>query len=137
MDLLGSSVAPSPPRRSHQTGVLERVMTERQLTFIDADENRLVLWLKEDRVQLCVVDSRPELEAGQLRAFASALFAAYVGGPLVARLLSARGAIGKVRDQLAEARAGDELLAALDGSLCAIESVKDALDGRGVLRSIC
>ena len=32
------------------------------LTFIDTDENSLVLWLKEDRVQLRVVDSRPELE---------------------------------------------------------------------------
>jgi hypothetical protein len=54
-------------------------MTERQLTFIDVDENSLVLWLKEDRIQLRVVDSRPELEADELRAFASILFATYVG----------------------------------------------------------
>ena len=61
-------------------------MTERQLTFIDVDENSLVLWLKEDRVQLRVVDSRPELEAGELRAFASVLFAGEFTAPVVAFL---------------------------------------------------
>lgn len=103
-------------------------MTERQLTFIDVDENSLVLWLKEDRVQLRVVDSRPELEAGELRAFASVLFAAYVGGPLVARLEAACAQLAGVRDQLA-ASGADEQVATLAGSLRAIGEVSAAIAG--------
>jgi hypothetical protein len=103
-------------------------MTERQLTFIDVDENSLVLWLKEDRVQLRVVDSRPELEAGELRAFASVLFAAYVGGPLVAKLEAACAQLVGVRDQLA-GRGADEQIATLAGSLRAISEVSAAIAG--------
>lgn len=103
-------------------------MTERQLTFIDVDENSLVLWLKEDRVQLRVVDSRPELEAGELRAFASVLFAAYVGGPLVARLEAACAQLAGVRDQLA-ASGADEQAATVGGSLRAIGEVSAAIAG--------
>jgi hypothetical protein len=103
-------------------------MEERQLTFIDTDENSLVLWLKEDRVQLRVVDSRPELEAGELRAFASVLFAAYVGGPLAARLEAACTQLAGVRDQLA-ASGAQEQASAMAGSLSAIREVAAAFAG--------
>jgi len=103
-------------------------MTERQLTFIDVDENSLVLWLKEDRVQLRVVDSRPELEAEELRAFASVLFATYVAAPLVARLEAACAELGTVREQLASA-GGASQVAVLDGSLRAIGEVAAAIAG--------
>ena len=63
---------------------------ERQLTFIDVDENYLELWLKPERIQLVVIDSRPELEAGELRRFASVLFAEYVARDLADRLAAAR-----------------------------------------------
>jgi hypothetical protein len=102
-------------------------MTERQITFIDADDNPLVVWLKHDRVQLFVVDSEPELEAAELRGFATALFAAYVAGPLAKRLESAHAKIDHVREHLAATGAGDELVAALDGSLFAIDDVRDAI----------
>lgn len=102
-------------------------MADRRITFTDVDENPLVVWLKEDRVQLFVVDSRPELEAGELRGFALALFAKYVGGELAARLESAREKIGGVRDALASTAAADALLAALDGSLSAIEDVQQVM----------
>src|SRR5262245_24591545 len=102
-------------------------MTERQLTFIDTDENSLVLWLKEDRVQLRVVDSRPELEAGELRAFASVLFAEYVGGPLVRRLEAARDQLAGLRDRLASS--GADELAAYESSLRAIGEVAAAIAG--------
>jgi hypothetical protein len=108
-------------------------MTERRLTFIDVDENQLVVWLKEDRIQLVVVDSRPELEAGELRGFAVALFATYVGAPLAARLDSARRKIGGVRDKLATTAGVDELIAALDGSLNAIEDVKHVITAAGTV----
>jgi hypothetical protein len=102
---------------------------ERQLTFIDVDENRLELWLKQDRVQLVVIDSRPELEAGELRRFASVRFAEYVGRDLAARLEAAR-------TQLREARsrgASRELIAALDGALRAIDDVAAAVAVPGPL----
>jgi len=98
-------------------------MTERRLTFIDVDENPLIVCLKEDRVQLLVVDSRPELEAGELRAFTAALFAAYGGAPLAGQLAAARDSIARVRDELALAGGAESLLGALDGSLCAIADV--------------
>src|SRR5215470_7909478 len=98
-----------------QTAARGDDMTERRLTFIDADENPLVVWLKEDRIQLFVVDSRPELEANELRGFAVALFATYVGAQLATRLDSACKKIGSVRDKLAATAGVDELLAALDG----------------------
>jgi hypothetical protein len=103
-------------------------MEERQLTFIDTDENSLVLWLKEDRVQLRVVDSRPELEAGELRAFASVLFAAYVGGPLAARLEAACAQLAAVSDQLA-ASGAEAQAAAMTGPLGAIREVAAAFAG--------
>lgn len=102
-------------------------MTERRLTFIDVDENPFVVWLKDDRIQLSVIDSRPELEAGELRAFAAALFAAYGGAPLVARLDATREKLADVRDKLALAGSSDEVLAALDRSLCALTDVKRGL----------
>jgi hypothetical protein len=96
---------------------------ERQLTFIDVDENRLELWLKQDRVQLVVVDSRPELEAGELRRFASVVFAEYVGRDLAARLEAARIRLREARDRAG----GDELLATLDAALRAIDEVTAAV----------
>lgn len=98
-------------------------MIDRRITFIDADENPLVVWLKQDRVQLFVVDSEPELEGAELRGFALALFVTYVGAALTTRLEAARKKIGGVRDKLAATGGADELLAALDGSLSAIEDV--------------
>lgn len=102
-------------------------MTERRLTFIDCDENPLEVLLKEDRVQLVVVDSRPELEAGELRRFASVLFATYAGPPLIERLASACTKLGEVRDQLASAAGENALVAALDASLATVEDLKQAL----------
>jgi hypothetical protein len=106
-------------------------MTERRITFIDADENPLVVWLKDDRVQLFVVDSEPELAAGELRGFALALFATYVGPALTTRLASARTNLGGVRDALVAAGAADALIAALDGSLRALEDVEQGLTAAG------
>ena len=100
---------------------------ERRLTLIDVDENPFVVSLKDDRIQLCAVDSRPELEGSELRVFAAALFAAYAAPPLVGRLDAARAKICDVRDKLALAGAADELLAALDGSLCAIADARTGL----------
>lgn len=106
-------------------------MTERQLTFIDVDENSLVLWLKEDRVQLRVVDSRPELEADELRAFAAVLFATYVGPPLAARLEVARAQLDGVRTRLASSGAGELVaeVSEIERSLRAIEDVAAAISG--------
>jgi hypothetical protein len=119
---------------------------ERQLTFIDVDENRLELWLKPDRVQLVVIDSRPELEAGELRRFASVLFAEYVARDLADRLAAARSRLQVARDRArggdpgAGAPSGDgnlgapapdpaagELVAALDGALRAIDDLAAAV----------
>jgi hypothetical protein len=100
---------------------------ERRLTLIDVDENPFVVLLRDDRIQLCAVDSRPELEASELRAFAAALFAAYAAPPMVSRLDAACAKIGDVRDKLALAGAPDELLAALDGSLCALADTRTGL----------
>jgi hypothetical protein len=102
-------------------------MADREITFIDVDENPLVVWLKEDRVQLFVVDSQPELEANELRGFATALFAAYVGGPLAQRLEAARAKIDGVRERLAATGGSRELVAALDGSLSVIADARDAM----------
>ncbi|MEO7735206.1 MAG: hypothetical protein ABIY55_29900, partial [Kofleriaceae bacterium] len=73
-------------------------MTERQLTFTDLDENPLVVRLMPDRIELAVYDSRPELAAGELRAFVSALFAEYLGPHLVIRLTAARARLLAARD---------------------------------------
>jgi hypothetical protein len=122
---------------------------ERQLTFIDVDENRLELWLKPDRVQLVVIDSRPELEAGELRRFASVLFAEYVARDLADRLAAARRGLLEARDRAwggdptaaassgvsggpaapvaAIAPGGGELAAALDGALRAIDELAAAV----------
>jgi hypothetical protein len=100
---------------------------DRQITFIDTDENPLVVQLKDDRIQLAVFDSRPELEGNELRGFATALFAAYVGGGLAGRLGTASGKLDGVRDQLAAAGGFRELVAALDGATAAIAAVRDAL----------
>jgi hypothetical protein len=119
-------------RRDAYDSLHERYdMTERQLTFIDVDENSLVLWLKEDRVQLRVVDSRPELEADELRAFASILFATYVGPPLAARLEAARAQLDGVRARLASGDAGERAaeVADIEHSLRAIEDVAAVIAG--------
>jgi hypothetical protein len=102
-------------------------MTERQITFIDMDENPLIVQLKDDRVQFFVMDSEPELEAAELREFAKAVFAAYVAGPLAKRLASAHDKIDRVREHLAATGAAEELIAALDGSLAAVDDVRDAI----------
>jgi hypothetical protein len=110
---------------------------ERQLTFIDVDENRLELWLKPDRVQLVVIDSRPELEAAELRRFASVVFAEYVAPDLVDRLGAARSRLQEARDQArgvdpavgpaAGPAPGGDLVAALDGALRAIDDLVAAV----------
>lgn len=100
---------------------------DRQITFIDTDENPLVVHLKDDRIQLVVYDSRPELEANELRGLATALFAAYVGGGLAQRLGAASGRLDEVRDKLAAAGGFRDQLAALDGAVAAIAAVRDAL----------
>jgi hypothetical protein len=110
-------------------------MSERQLTLIDVDENPFVVRLKEDRIQLVVIDSRPELEASELRAFAAVLYAAYCARPVIDRLDAARDRLSALRDKLALAggnpppgstsRSGsDEIVGALDGAICAIADVK-------------
>jgi hypothetical protein len=97
---------------------------ERQLTFIDVDENRLELWLKPDRVQLVLVDSRPELEAAELRRFASVLFAEYVARDLADRLAAARRRLQEARDRVGGGDpASGELVAALDGALSGIDDL--------------
>src|SRR5215470_7377043 len=97
---------------------------ERMHTFIDVDENRLELWLRPDRIQLVVVDSRPELEAGELRRFASAVFTEYVARGLAAQLdaarLRLREARGLAPDDAALAAALDGALRALDGAAAVV-----------------
>jgi hypothetical protein len=116
---------------------------ERLLTFIDVDENRLELWLKPDRVQLVVIDSRPELEAGELRRFASVLFAEYVARGLADPLAVARGRLQEARDRACagdpaagapggaaigrEAEAPGALIAALEAALRAIDDLAAAV----------
>jgi len=77
-------------------------MTERQLTFTDLDENPLVVRLMPDRIELAVYDSHPELAAGELRAFVSALFAEYLGPHLVSRVTAARARLLAARDARAK-----------------------------------
>jgi hypothetical protein len=101
-------------------------MADRQVTFIDTDDNSLIVRFKADRIQLVVVDSEPELDGAELRGFASAVFAAYVGGPLAERLAASRIKIDLVRDELAR-RGAHELVAALDGSLRVIADIADAM----------
>src|SRR5215467_5297353 len=97
---------------------------ERMHTFIDVDENRLELWLRPDRIQLVVIDSRPELEAGELRRFASAVFTEYVATGLAAQLDAARLRLREARELAPGAGA---LAAALDGALCAIDAAAAAI----------
>jgi hypothetical protein len=99
-------------------------MSERQLTLIDVDENPFVVRLKEDRIQLAVIDCRPELEASELRALASVLFAVYCGAPLVGRLDAARARLVDLRDRLASAGGSDQVLGALDGAVCTLANVR-------------
>ena len=101
-------------------------MTERQVTFIDTDENKLIVRLKEARVQLSVVDSEPELAGRELCAFATALFAAYVGAPLSGRLAHSCSAIAAVQAKLV-ANGQHELAAALDEAMRAVAEVGDAM----------
>lgn len=99
-------------------------MSERQLTLIDVDENPFVVRFKEDRIQLAVIDCRPELEASELRALAAVLFAVYCGAPLIGRLDAARTRLGDLRDRLASAGSSDQVLGALDGAVCALADVR-------------
>lgn len=101
---------------------------ERVHTFIDVDENRLELWLKPDRIQLVVIDSRPELEAGELRRFASAVFTEYVGRDLAVRLSAARRRLREARDAAGRAGTLDGgFIAALDGALAALDDAAAAV----------
>jgi hypothetical protein len=95
----------------------------RQLTFIDVDENRLELWLKPDRIQLVVIDSRPELEADELRRFASVVFAEYVARDLADRLAAVRRRLLEVCDRASGAELGE----ALAGALGAIDDLAQAV----------
>lgn len=101
----------------------ERSDMECSLTFIDVDDNRLELWLAPDRIRLAGADSRPELEAGELRRFASVVFGRYVAPDLAARLARARNRLCEARDRAG----GDELVAVLDGALRAIEDLAEAV----------
>jgi hypothetical protein len=103
-------------------------MTERQLTFTDLDENPLVVQLKQDRIELAVYDSRPELAAGELRAFVSALFAEYLGPHLVIRLTAARARLLAARDGEAGATT-----AALDDALRALDDVARVMTEAGAI----
>ena len=94
---------------------------ERMHCFIDVDDNRLELWLRPDRIQLVVVDSRPELEAGELRKFASAVFTEYVARGLAAQLDAARLRLREARE-LAPAAGG-----AIDAALRAIDEAAAAI----------
>lgn len=95
---------------------------ERLLTFTDVDENRLELRLKPDRIQLVVIDSRPELEAGELRRFASAVFTEYVGRELAALLRTAQA---RLRD--AGGRRGAARAAAIADALAAVTAAAAAI----------
>ena len=107
-------------------------MTERQLTFTDLDENPLVVRLKRDRIELVVYDSRPELEAGELRAFVSALFAEYLGPHLVTRLTAARARLLEARGTGTDA-ARDARTDAIDGALHALADVTRVMTEAGAI----
>jgi len=94
------------------------------VTFIDVDENKLVLWLQRDRVRLGVIDCRPELEAGELRRFASLLFSTYVAPALAVQLAEVRAQLGDVRAQAGAPGAQD---AALDRAGRALDAIDDLL----------
>ena len=96
---------------------------ERLLTFTDVDENRLELWLKPDRIRLVVIDSRPELEAGELRRFAAAVFTEYVGRDLAVQLATAQARLRAACDGASRKALGGAIadaLAALDAAAAAI-----------------
>src|SRR4051794_11031192 len=100
---------------------------ERLLTFTDVDENRLELWLKPDRIRLVVIDSRPELEAGELRRFAAAVFPEYVGRALAAQLGTAQARLREAGDG-APARAGRQRLrGAIADALAALDAAAAAI----------
>lgn len=101
----------------------ERSDMECSLTFIDVDDNRLELWLAPDRIRLAGADSRPELDAGELRRFAAVVFGRYVAPDLAARLSRAHSRLCEARDRAG----GDELAVALDGALRAIEDLAEAV----------
>lgn len=104
-------------------------MAARKITFTDTDENRLIVALTKNRMQLFVVDSEPSLEGDELRRFATTVFATCAGGPLAQRLRAARAEIATVCDQLAATGAAGELIAALERSLRGITSAADAITG--------
>lgn len=95
-------------------------MKDRQLTFTDRDENPLTVRLKQDRIELSVVDSHPELEAGELRGFIAALFAEYLGPHLVQRIAVARERV--------EAARGKRGRAAEDALVRAVSALDDVLE---------
>jgi hypothetical protein len=108
-------------------------MTERHLTFTDLDENPLVVQLKQDRIELAVYDSRPELAGGELRAFVSALFAEYLGPHLVTRMTAARARLLDARDARRGDAQSDALTAALDNALRALEDVTRVMTEAGAI----
>lgn len=81
------------------------VWKERVISFMDADDNTLLVRLAPERMQLAVVDSRPAIEGSELRAFASAVFRAYVGPPLAAELAAAASQLVALEAVLAPAQA--------------------------------
>jgi hypothetical protein len=106
-------------------------MKERLIAFTDVDENTLVVRLRDERIQLSVVDSRPELEGGELRGFATALFNTYAAAPLVDQLGDARGKLVALRGKLAKLAAapaeGSALVAVLEDALRSVDAVRRVL----------
>ncbi|HEX4417016.1 MAG TPA: hypothetical protein VH165_03910 [Kofleriaceae bacterium] len=101
------------------------------IAFTDVDENTLVVRLRDERIQLSVVDSRPELEGGELRGFATALFNTYAAAPLVEQLADARGKLAALRGKLAklapEEEEGAALVAGLEDALRSVDAVRRVL----------
>jgi len=92
------------------------------MTFIDADDNTMLVRLGPERLQLAVVDSRPGIEGSELRAFASAVFQAYVGPPLVEQLAAAAS-------QLVEVEAAGGLSAEQVTQLAAVRRTLSTVEG--------
>lgn len=103
-------------------------MKDRQLTFTDRDENPLTVRLKQDRIELSVVDSHPELEAGELRGFIAALYAEYLGPALVQRITAARARLEAARGK--RGRAAED---ALERAVSALDDVLEVMTDAGAI----
>lgn len=102
-------------------------MKARQVTFIDVDGNPLIMLMQHERIQLSGADSRPELQGGELRALATALYAAYVAPQVKRRLTTGRDRVTEARAKLAAAGGDATVIAALDAALRALVDVDDAM----------